>query len=73
MFSGKLRKNIQGKKNEAVKLLPDFSFFEGTKKFPICYSLLLDAHWVILLGLNLLIINVNSKNKAKQKSIIDSE
>lgn len=57
----------------SVKLVSDLSFLEGIKEFPICHSLLLDAYGVTLLGLNHLMLNVDSKSKAKQNPSIDSD
>lgn len=49
----------------SVKLVSDLSFLEGIKEFPVCHSVLLDAYWVTLLGLNRLMLNVDSKSKTK--------
>lgn len=68
VFSGKLKKKKKQKwwkKNVSVKLVSDLSFLEGIKEFPVCHSVLLDAYWVTLLGLNRLMLNVDSKSKTK--------
>lgn len=48
-----------------------FPFFADTEEFPICYIFLLVAYWVTVLGLYLLILNVDPKSKTKPN--IDSK